>query len=69
MKARANGFLDRFRSHGQNRKVMENFWPRHLALAMNAYLITHPDLAIQPWFEALIELRLSQLSRPRRQVL
>ncbi len=32
----------------------ETHWPRDRVLAMNVHLITHPELAVQHWFELQI---------------
>lgn len=39
-----------------------DFWPSESVLAMNAFLLTHPGLDVQRWFEEQVALRLSALS-------
>ena len=39
------------------------FWPRRIALELNAYLLTHPLVPIQSWFEARTALRLREMEQ------
>lgn len=40
------------------------FWPRRIALEMNAHVILNPGLDIQPWFEEQISHRAQYLLTP-----
>jgi hypothetical protein len=42
--------------------AVADFWPQSMALSINAYVITHPLINMQEWFENQVARRRSELA-------
>jgi len=48
-------------NHGTPGSLVE-FWPRHIAVELSAFLLLNPELPVQPWFERRVGQRTLELA-------